>query len=190
MFPRNSIPEGFSYIWQSKWVGIIAMKTARTQIHFLSDVLVAVASLDLKVPNSRRVWIHEKNSGDAVRRLGTMIQRISCAQSGASIRLTVWKRSGESRYPGAFPPVLENFRRAFSPGPTDCPWVSEDGWWPVICMEFLRSFLRLHLTSLFNRETSGSVTKYLLFSQVTVSRTKEYSRGKHLPGLATCLLAT
>ena len=55
-----------------------------------------------------------------------MIQCISCVQSGASIRLTVWKWSGESRYPGAFPPVLENFRRAFSPGPTDCPWVSED----------------------------------------------------------------
>ena len=34
------------------------------------------------------------------------------AQAGASIRLTVWKWSGESRYPGAFPPVLENF---FSP---------------------------------------------------------------------------
>ena len=35
---------------QSKWVEIIAIKTERTQIHFLSDVLVAVASLDLKVP--------------------------------------------------------------------------------------------------------------------------------------------
>ena len=42
-------------------------------------------------------------------------------------RLTVWKWSGESRYPGALRLVLENFRRAFSPGPTDCPWVSEDG---------------------------------------------------------------
>ena len=30
------------------------------------------------------------------------------------------------RYTGAFPPVLENFCRAFSPGPTDRPWVSED----------------------------------------------------------------
>ena len=49
-----------------------------------------------------------------------------CARSGASIRLTVWKWSGESRYPGAFPPVLENFCRVFSPGPTDRPWVSED----------------------------------------------------------------
>ena len=77
--------------------------------------------------NSRRVQTHEKNLGDAVRRLGTIIQSIFCAQSGASIRLTVWKWSVESRYPGAFPHVLENFRRAFSPDPTDCPWVSEDG---------------------------------------------------------------
>ena len=57
--------------------------------------------------NSRRVRTHEKNSRDAVRRLGTVIQRIFCAQSVASIRLTVWKRSGESRYSGALPPVLE-----------------------------------------------------------------------------------
>ena len=39
----------FAYIWQSRWVGLIAIKTERTQIHFLSDVIVAVASLDLKV---------------------------------------------------------------------------------------------------------------------------------------------
>ena len=37
------------------------------------------------------------------------------------------QESGESRYPGALPPILENFCRAFSPGPTDRPWVSEDG---------------------------------------------------------------
>ena len=76
--------------------------------------------------NSRRVRTHEKNSGETVRRLGTIIQSIFCAQSGASIRLTVWKWSGESRYPGALPPMLVNFRRAFSPGPTDRPWVFED----------------------------------------------------------------
>ena len=79
--------------------------------------------------NSRRVRTHEKNSGDAVRRLGTIIQSIFCAQSGTSIRLTVWKWSGETRYPGAFPLVLKNFCSAFSPGPTDRPWVSEDGGW-------------------------------------------------------------
>ena len=33
--------------------------------------------------------------------------------------MTVWKWSGESRYPGALPSVLENLRRAFSSGPTD-----------------------------------------------------------------------
>ena len=63
----------------------------------------------------------------AVRRLGTIIQSIFCAQSGASNHLTVWKWSGESRYRGAFPPVFENFCRAFPLGPTDRPWVSEDG---------------------------------------------------------------
>ena len=45
MAPRNSIPGGFAYIWQSKRVGIIATKTERKQIHFLSDVLVAFSSL-------------------------------------------------------------------------------------------------------------------------------------------------
>ena len=29
-------------------------------------------------------------------------------------------------YPGALSPVLENFRRAYSLDPTDCPRVSED----------------------------------------------------------------
>ena len=45
--PQGNNFRGFAYIWQSKWVGIIAIKTERTQIHFLSDVLVAVASSDL-----------------------------------------------------------------------------------------------------------------------------------------------
>ena len=31
-----------------------------------------------------------------------------------------------SRYPGVFPPVLENFCPTFSPGPTDRRWVSKD----------------------------------------------------------------
>ena len=83
--------------------------------------------------NSRRVRTHEKNSGDAVHRLGTIIQSIFCAQSGASNRLIVWKWSGESRYPGAFQPMLENFFRAFSSGLTDRPWVSEDAQ-PLNCL--------------------------------------------------------
>ena len=39
MVPSNSTPGGFASIWQSEWVGIIAIKTERKQIHFLSDVL-------------------------------------------------------------------------------------------------------------------------------------------------------
>ena len=39
------------------------------------------------------------------------------------------KRVGQTtlRGPGAVSEVLENCRRAFSPDPTDCSWVSEDG---------------------------------------------------------------
>ena len=56
-------------------MGIIAIKTERTQIHFLSDVLVAVTSLDLEVPYSKR-------SG------GTL--------GGADYRLEVGRLKGES----------------------------------------------------------------------------------------------
>ena len=95
--------------------------------------------------NSRHVRTHEKNSGETVRRLGTIIQSIFCAQSGASIHLTVWKWSGESRYPGALPPVLENFRRAFSPGQTDCPWASEDAYLPSKTSNFCFVFCLLNM---------------------------------------------
>ena len=45
----NPLKISFSKV-QSKWVGIIAIKTERMQIHFLVDLLLAVVSLDLKVP--------------------------------------------------------------------------------------------------------------------------------------------
>ena len=51
--PKEFNSRRFAYIWQSKWIGIIAIKTERTQIHFLSDVLITVASLNLKVPSLR-----------------------------------------------------------------------------------------------------------------------------------------
>ena len=47
MVPWNSTLGGFAYIWQSKWVEIIAIKTERTQILF-KHLLVTVASLDLR----------------------------------------------------------------------------------------------------------------------------------------------
>ena len=51
MVPWNSTSGGFAFIWQSKWIGIPAIKTERKPIHFSSDVLVAVASLHVKVRN-------------------------------------------------------------------------------------------------------------------------------------------
>ena len=81
-------------------------------------------------PWSRQWWSFtntRKELRRCARRLGTITQSIFCAQSGTGIRLNFWKWSGESWYPGALPPLLENFRRTFSPDPTDCPWVSEDG---------------------------------------------------------------
>ena len=47
-----------------EWVGIIAIKTERTQIPFLCNVLVALASLDLKVPinNTLGLLEHEEKT--------------------------------------------------------------------------------------------------------------------------------
>ena len=46
------LQEGLPTFDKVSMVGIITIKTERTQIHFLSDVLVVVASLDLKVPKA------------------------------------------------------------------------------------------------------------------------------------------
>ena len=46
---------------QSKWVAIIAVKTNRTQIHFLSDVLVGGTLLDLKSPYYNSKTTYGKN---------------------------------------------------------------------------------------------------------------------------------
>ena len=122
------------YFWKSvfsfrvdsilKWRVYIKLK-----VSWLRAFLRSMSQTSRDRVNSRRVHTHEKNSGDAFPPIGSIIQSSFCAQAGASIRLIVWKWSGagESRYPGAFPPVLENCRRAFSPGPTARPWVSEDG---------------------------------------------------------------
>ena len=77
------------------------------------------------------VYEHTKRTRDAVCQLRTIMQSFLCAQSGASIRLTIWKWSVQILYPGALLPVLENFHRTFSPSLTDCPWVSEDGSHPT-----------------------------------------------------------
>ena len=73
--------------------------------------------------------------------------------------MTVWKWSGESRYPGALPPMIEKFRRAFSPGPTDCPWVSEDEKYAGIITNYL-PWIRLPL---------GSRHSYQFFIRIFIS---------------------
>ena len=60
MVLRNSTLGGFGYIWQRKWVGIIAMKTERTQVQFWSDVFGAVASSGRKFPNYATVEVQHK----------------------------------------------------------------------------------------------------------------------------------
>ena len=43
MVLRNLAQKEFACIWQSKWLGVIVIEIERTQIHFLSEVFVAVA---------------------------------------------------------------------------------------------------------------------------------------------------
>ena len=132
LYFRKSV---FSFRMDSilKWIVYIKLK-----VSWLRAFLRCMSQTSCDRVNCRHVRTRIKNSGDGVCRLGTIIQSIFCAQSGASIRLTVWKWSCESRYSGALPPVLENFRRPFSPGPTDCPWVSEDE--PFTGWEYTHSF--------------------------------------------------
>ena len=129
-FGKASLVFGQTVVWNQMGVYI------KLKVSWLRAFLWCMSQTSRDRDNSRRVRTHEKNSGETVRRLGTIIQSIFCAQSGAGIRLNFWKWSGESRYPGALSPLLENFRPAFSPDPTDCPWVSEDGVDPIMYLKY------------------------------------------------------
>ena len=61
MVSRNSIPVRLAYIWQSKWLGIIAIKTESTQINFLRGRSRRRRRrvLDLKVPVLWRTWTYD-----------------------------------------------------------------------------------------------------------------------------------
>ena len=63
----------------------------RNQMGILYQILWCMSQTSRDRDNSRRVRTPEKNSGETVRRLGTIIQSIFCAQSGAGIRLNFWK---------------------------------------------------------------------------------------------------
>ena len=73
MVPWNSDSGGFAYIWQSEKGGIIAIETEGTQIHFLSDVLVTVASLNLKVPNNWMEQIPKRDCHKPISILGFIL---------------------------------------------------------------------------------------------------------------------
>ena len=49
MVLRNSALGGFIYIWQSLWLGVIAMTIEKARIHFFSDVFRPSPSSDLVV---------------------------------------------------------------------------------------------------------------------------------------------
>ena len=98
--------------------------------------------------NSRRVRTHERNSGE----------------SGAGIRLNFWKQLGESRYPGALSPVLENFGRALSANPTDCPWVSEDGLLTTPVYSCRRD--RFVNSALLNKKNLAQKSKFIFDKQI------------------------
>ena len=63
----------------------------KLKVSWLRAFLWCMSQTSLDRKNNRRVRTHEKNLGETVRRLGTIIQSSFCAQSGAGIRLKFWK---------------------------------------------------------------------------------------------------
>ena len=89
MVPWNSASGEFAYNWQSKWLGIIAIKTGRKQIHVLSDVLVAVAPLDLKSrPMACREICREKCGVVIMRKSAHIFQEITFSRCYLFIKET------------------------------------------------------------------------------------------------------
>ena len=74
----------------------------KVKVSWLRAFLWSMSQTSCDRGNSCRARTHEKNSGETVHRLGTLIHSIFWAQSGTSILLTVWKWSGESQYPVAW----------------------------------------------------------------------------------------
>ena len=74
-----------------------------------------------------RVRTHEKNSGDAVRRLGTIIQTIFVPNQEPAFAIPFGNGPLRFGTQGLFRPCLNTFVASFLPArSTDCPWVSED----------------------------------------------------------------
>ena len=111
MVPRNSTAEGFVYIRQSKRV-MIAIKTERTQIHFLSDVLAAVVSLDLKVSNGS---LRRRRNLIAVSNVCEAAQRFLFDAPNGLDESVIGRAFG-------FPFNPDQSRRVLNPGTQAAPW--------------------------------------------------------------------
>ena len=77
----------------------------------------------------RKAWYsgyvrtHQKNSGDGVYRLGTIIQSILCTQAAWPFGNSLVSVGTQGLFRHCMKTI---FCRAFSPDPTDCLWLSED----------------------------------------------------------------
>ena len=87
MVAWNSTSVGFVYIWQGKLVGIIAIKT----LTLLSDVLVAVAVLYLKVPTNNATLLDVYHAEELASDLNSLLTKLcekhifqSVTQAGGS----------------------------------------------------------------------------------------------------------
>ena len=85
VFGKASLVFGQTVVWNQMGVYI------KLKVSWLPAFLWCMSQTSRDLDNSRRVLTHEKNSGETVRRLGTIIKGIFCAQSGASIHLNFWK---------------------------------------------------------------------------------------------------
>ena len=198
MVDRNSAPEEFAYIWQSKRVGIITKETEKYEFPFPCDVFVVVSRrgifknsliftqdvtdvsvntccklklvflekragicfgkagrqyfeiswgfyIKLKVSwlraflwcmsqtsrdrnNSRRVQTQEKDSGETVRRFGTIIQSIFVPNQEPASAWFFGNSSVRVGTQGLFRPYLKTFvgpflpTRLTAPGSPRMPW--------------------------------------------------------------------
>ena len=127
MVDRNSAPEEFPCIWQSKRVGSDGDFKSKWQfpdcVHFFGAWARQAVIETIPV-----MYKHTKRTHWVVFAYWAQYTKHLLFPFRSRHPLEFWKWSGESRHPGAPLPVLKNSRPAFSPDTTDCPWVSEDVW--------------------------------------------------------------
>ena len=125
----NSTSGGFAHIWQSKWVGIIAIKTVGKKIHCLSDVFAA--TLRAVVSLGRR--LHSVRPGETTAgRLPGVLSRCWI------LKTEKWKQPNISY-------LSENYSHE---RPSTCNWWV-NRWKNLACLN-LPKFSPLQLTTSFS----------------------------------------